>query len=109
MDVMKYLLQVNRLTFKSGMLHCQYIYNDVDYHQLILPIIRQAQVFQMLHNCQGHQGIEWTIALCREHFYGNKMYRDIAIPHCGVAKGHYIGPKTQLSSIIANNTGPIVY
>ena len=52
--VQKYLLQLDRLTFKQGDLHCLYINNDVEYCQMILPIKYQAQVLQMLHNGQGH-------------------------------------------------------
>ena len=92
--------------FKQGVLHQLYINNDVEYHQMILPISYQAQVFQMLHNGQGHQGVDWTIALCREQFYWNTMYKDVAqyvkdCP-CQVAKGPYVGPQTQHGSIIAN-------
>ena len=36
--VWKYLLQFDRWTFKQGILHHLYINNDVEYHQLILPI-----------------------------------------------------------------------
>ena len=32
----------------------------------------------MLHDGQGHQGIEKTTTLCRKHFYWNTMYGDIA-------------------------------
>ena len=45
---------------------------------MILPIKYQAQVLQMLHNGQGHQGMERTAALCRKDFYWNHMYKDIA-------------------------------
>ena len=55
-----------RLTFKQGVLHQTYINNDVEYHQIILPISYQVQVLQMLHDGQGHQGVDQTIALCRE-------------------------------------------
>ena len=77
---------------------------------MILPLKYQVQVLQMLHDCQGHQGIDRTIALCREWFYWNTMYRDIAqyvmdCPQCQVAKGPYVGPRTQLGSIITN--GPL--
>ena len=52
----------------------------------------------MLDDVQGHQGIERTIALCREQFYWNTMYRDVVqyvkdCPQCQVAKGPYVGPK----------------
>ena len=33
---------------------------------MVLPIKFQAQVLQLLHDGQGHQGIERTIALCWE-------------------------------------------
>ena len=36
--VQKYLLQFDRSTFKQGGLHQIYINNDVEYHQMILPI-----------------------------------------------------------------------
>ena len=63
--VRKYLLQFDRLTFKQGILHWLYINNDVEYHQMILPLKYQVLVFQMLHDGQGHQGIERTTA-CAE-------------------------------------------
>ena len=64
--VQKYLLQFDRLTLKKGVLHRLYIHNDVEFHQMVLPIKYQAQVLHLLHDGQGHQGIERTIALCRE-------------------------------------------
>ena len=74
---------------------------------MILPIKYQALVLKMFHDCQGHQGMERTIALCRECCYWNTMYKDETedmnnCPHCQVAKGHYVGPKTKPHSIIAN-------
>ena len=105
--VQQYLLQFDKLTFKQGVLHRTYINNDVEYHQMIFPISYQVQVVQMLNDGQGHQGVDRTIALCREQFYWNTMYKDIAqyvkdYLHCQVAKGPYVGPKTQPGSIIAN-------
>ena len=76
--VWKYLLQFYKLTFKQGVLHQLYNNNDVESHQMILPLKYQVQVLQMLHDGQGHQEIERTTALCREHFYWNTMYIDIA-------------------------------
>ena len=67
--VQKYSLQFDRLTFKQGVLHHLYInYNEVN-HQMILPIKYQVQVLHMFHDGQGHQGMEITTALWREHFY----------------------------------------
>ena len=61
----------------------------------------------MLHDGQGHQGIERTTTLCREHFYLSTMYKDVVeyikdCPQCQVAKGPYVGHKTKPGSIIAN-------
>ena len=108
--VQKYLLQFHRLIFKQGVLHQLCINNDVEYRQIILPLQYQAQVLQMLHDGQGHQGRERATALCRECFYWSTMYKDIAeyvkdCPWCQVAKGPYVGPKTEPGSIIAN--GPL--
>ena len=52
--VRKYLLQFDQLTLKKGVLHCFYINNDVEYHQLILPVKYQAQVLSLLHDGQSH-------------------------------------------------------
>ena len=106
--VRKYLLQFERLTLKKDVLHQLYINNDVEYHQLILPIKYQAQVLKLLHNGQGHQGLERTLALCWERFYWNTMFQDVSnyvktCPHCQTVKGDYTDPKTKLGSIIANN------
>ena len=76
--VQKYLLQFDRLTFKQGVLHCSYMNNGVEYHQMILPIKYQVWVFQMLHDGQGHQSMQRTTTFCRECFYWNTMYKDIA-------------------------------
>ena len=75
--VRKYLLQFDQLTLKKGVLHCLYINNDVEYHQLILPVKYQAQVLSLLHDGQGHQGLESTLALCQERFYCNTI-----VPGC---------------------------
>ena len=106
--VRKYLLQFEQLTLKKGVLHWLYINNDVKYHQLILPIKYQAQVLKLLHDGQGHQGLERTLALCQERFYWNTMFQDVSnyvktCPCCQTAKGNYTDPKTKLSSIIANS------
>ena len=90
------------------MLHRLYINNDVEYHQLILPIKYQTQVLNLLHDCQGHQGLERTLALCWERFYWNTMFQDVTnymktCPRCQTAKGDYTDPKTKLGTIIANN------
>ena len=62
---------------KKGVLHQLYINNDVEYHQMVLQIKFQAQVLQLLHDGQGHQGIERAIALSQEQFYWNTMFQDV--------------------------------
>ena len=62
----KYLLQFDRLTMKKGVLHRLCIHSDVEFHQMVLLMKFQAQVLQLLHDGQGHQWIERTIALCWE-------------------------------------------
>ena len=52
--VRKYLFQFDRLTMKKGVLHQLYINNDVEYHQMVLPIKFQAQVLRLLHDGQGY-------------------------------------------------------
>ena len=106
--VRKYLLQFEWLTFKKGVLHRLYINNDVEYHQMVLPIKYQAQVLKLLHDGQGHQGLERTLPLCQERFYWNTMFQDVnnyvkTCPRCQTAKGDYTDPKTEPGSIIANN------
>ena len=107
--VRKYLLQFEWLTLKKGVLHRHYINNDVEYHQLILPIKYQAQVLKLLHDGQGHQRLERTLALCQERFYWNTMFQDVTnyvktCPQCQTVKGDYTDPKTKLGTIIANNS-----
>ena len=112
--VRKYPLQFDRLTLKKGVLHQLYIHNDVEFHQMVFPIKYQAQVLQLLHDGQGHQGIERTIALCQEQFYWNTMFQDVTkyvkeCPQCQIAKGDYTKPNTILGVIISNNLMDLVY
>ena len=106
--VRKYFLQFNRLTLKKGVLHQLYINNDIEYHQLILPIRYQAQVLNLLHDGQGHQGLECTLVLCWERFYWNTMFQDVTnyvktCPQCQTVKGDYMDLKTKPGMIIANS------
>ena len=76
---------------KKGVLQL-YISNNVECYQMVLPIKFQAQVLQMFHDGQGHQGIERTIALCWEQFYWNTMFQDVTkyvteCPQCQIANG----------------------
>ena len=82
---------------KKGVLHQLFINNNVEYHQMVLPLKYQAQVLQLLHDGQGHQAIERTIALCQEQFYWNTMFQDATkclkdFPQYHIVKGNYIEP-----------------
>ena len=106
--VREYLLQFKWLTLKKGVLHRLYINNNVEYHQLILLIKYQAQVLKLLHDGQGHQGLERTLGLCQERFYWNTMFQGVTnyvktCPCCQTVKGDYTDPKTKPGTIIANN------
>ena len=56
----KYLLQFDRLILKQGVLHHIYISNDVETHQLVLPLEYHQTVLLMLHDDYGHQGLDQT-------------------------------------------------
>ena len=104
----KYLLQFDRLVLKQGVLHCIYISDDVESHQVVLPLEYHKAVLHMLHDAYGHQGLDQTLALVRERFYWSTMNHDateyVTNCHwCHVAKGHYTGPHTQHGSLVANN------
>ena len=65
-------------------------------------------MLQLLHDGQGHQGIERTIALCLEQFYWNTMFQDATkyvnnSTQCQIAKGDYTEPNIILAVIIAHN------
>ena len=74
--VQKYLLQFDRLVLKQGVLHCIYISNDVETHQLVLPWNITKLYFTLLHDNYGHQGLDWTLALVGERFYWSTMNHD---------------------------------
>ena len=70
-------------------------------------------MLQLLHDGQGHQGIERTIALCQERFYWNTMFQDVTTyvkecPQCQIMKGNYTKPNTIPGVIIANNPMDLV-
>ena len=104
----KYLLQFDRLILKQGVLHRIYISNDVETHQLVLPLEYHQTMLHMLHDDYGHQGLDRTLALVRGRFYWSSMNHDatayVTNCHwCHVAKGHYTGPHTQQGMLVANN------
>ena len=64
--VHKYLLHFNHLVLKESILHWIYITNDVESHQLGLPLKYHEAVLCMLHDDYGHQGLDQTLTLVRD-------------------------------------------
>ena len=54
----KLALQWDRLILKQGVLHRLYIFNEIEYHQLVLPQRYHRKVLTALHDHMGHQGID---------------------------------------------------
>ena len=59
----KLALQWDRLILKQGVLHRLYIFNEMEYHQLVLPQWYHRKVLTALHDHMGHQGIDQTLDL----------------------------------------------
>ena len=55
--------QWDRLILKQGILHRLYIFNEIKYHQLVLPQWYHRKVLTALHDHMGHQGINRTLDL----------------------------------------------
>ena len=77
-NVRKYLHQFDLLEFRKGVLHRIYKIQGSKYHQLVLPTVYRAQVLQLLHDEQGHQRTEHTMALVRERFFWSTICQDIS-------------------------------
>ena len=78
------------------------------YHHLILPAVYRAQVLQLLHDEQGHQRTEHTMALVSERFFWSMMCQDVnnwvkTCNRCKKAKGPYNDPNVKEGSLIANH------
>ena len=85
-------LQWDRLILKQAVLHCLYILNKIEYHQLVLPQRYHRKVLTALHDHMGHQGIDRTLDLLRERVYWPSMAKDAQnwvtnCHHCQVARG----------------------
>ena len=65
----KLALQWDRLILKQGVLHRLYIFNEMEYHQLVLPKWYHCKVLMALHDHMGHQGIDQTLDLLQERVY----------------------------------------
>ena len=104
----KLFYQLDRLVLKKGVLHCLYINEDMEYHQLVLPQKLQERVLRSVHNDMGHQGLERTLELLRERVYWPTMANDASqwvsrCTRCQVAQGTYTEPKPKIGQLESNN------
>ena len=84
-------LQWDRLILKQGVLHQLYIFNEIKYHQFVLPQRYHRKVLKALHDNMGHQGIDRTMDLLRERVYWPSMAKDaqswvMGCCHCQIAR-----------------------
>ena len=104
----KLALQWDRLILKQGVLHRLYIFNEIEYHQLVLPQRFHRKILVSLHDHMGHQGMERTIDLLKERVYWPSMVKDAqnwvtGCHRCQVARGDYNQPKPRIYHLEANN------
>ena len=59
----KLALQWDRLILQQGVIDRLYIFNKIEYHQLVLPQRYHRKVLTALHNHMGHQGIDRILDL----------------------------------------------
>ena len=102
----KMLLQFDRFLLIEGVLHCQAILHGEEVQQLVLPHCFQNKVLKSIHDDSGHQGLERTLELIQSQVFWPNMFKDVDAyllncEHCQVLKGNYVGPKTQLGSLLA--------
>ena len=101
-------LQWDRLILKQGVLHHLYIFNKIEYHQLVLPQWYHRKVLMALHDNMGHQGIHRTMDLLRERVYWPSMAKDAQnwvtnCRRCQIAQGDYNQPKPKIGHLEAHN------
>ena len=104
----KLALQWDRLILKQGVLHRLYIFNEMEYHQLVLPQRYHHKVLTALHDHMGHQGIDQTLDLLREQVYWPSMAKDAQnwvtnCRRCQIARGDYNQPKPKIGHLEAHN------
>ena len=109
----KLALQWDRLILKQGVLHRLYIFNEVEYHQLVLPQRYHCKVITTLHDDMGHQGIDLTMDPFRERVYWPSMAHDAQawvtnFCRCQITCSDYMEPKSKISHLEANNSLDLV-
>ena len=77
---LKLALQWDRLILKQGVLHRLYIFNEMEYHQLVLPQRYHRKVFTALHDHMGHQGISSSSLGFHLQCYTSRFNRLSTIP-----------------------------
>ena len=103
------LLQFDQFSLIEGVLHLQAILHGEEVQQLVLTHCLQNKVLKSIHDDSGHQGLERTLELVQSQVFWPNMFKDIDTylsncKHCQVLKGNYVGPKTQLGSLLAKTT-----
>ena len=104
----KLALQWDRLILKQGVLHQLYIFNEIKYHQLVLPQCFHHKILTALHGNMGHRGIDHTIDLLRERVYWPSVVKDAqnwvtGCHHYQIGRGDYNQPKPKIGHLEANN------
>ena len=104
----KLALQWDRLILKQGILHRLYIFNEMEYHQLVLPQRYHRKVLMALHDHMHPQGIGRTLDLLRERVYWPSMAKDTQnwvtnCDRCQIAWGDYNQPKPKISHLEAHD------
>ena len=100
------LLQFDRFSLIKGILHRRVILHGEEVQQLVLPKYFQNMILKSIHDDSGHQGLEMTLELLQPRFFWLNMFKDVDAyllncEHCQALKGNYVGPKTQLGSLLA--------
>ena len=104
----KLFYQLDRLVLKQGVLHCLYLHENLEYHQLVLPQRFHSKVLRSVHDDMGHQGLERTMELLREWVYWPTMAADATkwvaqCTRCQVAQDNYVTPKLKIGHLEYNN------
>ena len=102
------LHQFDRLVIKEGVLHRLYIDQDMEFHQLVLPQRYHSRILKAVHDDMGHQALDRTLSLLREHVYWPTMTQDASewvkgCRRCHISKSDYIEVQPKLGNLIANN------
>ena len=70
------------------------------------PKYFQNKILKSIHDDSGLQGLERTLELLQSRVFWPNMFKEVDTylmncEHCQALKGNYVGPKTQLGSLLA--------